>query len=151
MKTKHIAIKNKRATYNEADGHIVCKNSSYEVEFDFDEEWSAYEAKKARFTIWRKGRYENIDIEFKGNVCPIPPVTNTPFIMIGVYVDDSICTTTPATIFCDPSILCGASKSVLNADEVSNINNAIKLWVEQNASTGAKPNVKIENGILYLR
>ena len=149
MKTKHIEVKNKRAIYNEADGHIVCGNC-YDAEFAFDEEWSAHEVKRARFTFWHKGRYESIDVEFKGNICPIPPLFNIKFVKIGVYVEGGISTTTAANIACDESILCGASKSVLRADEVDAINDALILWMKQNPpKDGVSPTVDvavIDNG-----
>ena len=181
MKTKHIVVRNKRAIYNKTDGNIVCKNSSYEVEFDFDEEWSEYEKKKARFKYYHKGLYKNVDVEFEGNICPVPPLANTKFVYVGVYVEDSIYTTTSAIIECDPSILCGESKSLLRADEVAEINDAINSWLQERAALteadkidiakkisistakiengiiyvlnefGVKPTVKIENGIFYVK
>lgn len=130
-KTKHITIKDKVATYNEADGRIVCKNGGYEAEFIFDEEWDSYQVKRARFTVIINKKRKSVDIEFRGNKCPIPPLANTQFVEIGVYVPDEICTTTPATIGCDRSTLCGDTESVLSVDEVAEINGTIIAWMEE--------------------
>ena len=51
MKILHISVLDKKATYLNRDGDIVCGNSDYVIEFAFDAEWDAHEEKIARF-IW---------------------------------------------------------------------------------------------------
>ena len=80
----------------------VCGNSDYVLSFDFDEEWSEFEHKTARFTF--NGKYE--DVVFSGNECPVPIISNTHSIFVGVFAGD-LCTTTPAYIPAKKSILCG--------------------------------------------
>lgn len=101
MKTLHISISDKIATYRQRDGEIVCGNSDYQIEFTFDAEWASYSTKTARFIV--NGRYE--DVEFTGTTCPVPIITNATEVMVGVYAGN-LCTTTPATISCKLSILC---------------------------------------------
>lgn len=100
MPNIQINIKNKVARADRAI--IVCDNSDYTAVFDFDDEWSAYETKTARFVYG--GRYT--DVVFSGNECPIPEIHDTRSLTIGVYAGD-LHTTTPAYISCVPSILCG--------------------------------------------
>lgn len=101
MKTLHVIVSNKVATYLQRDGYIVCGNSDYQVEFTFSSEWDAYERKNARF-IWRG---KPVDVEFSGNVCPVPIVANTEQLKVGVYVEN-LSTTTSAVIPCRLSVLC---------------------------------------------
>ena len=101
MKTLHVIISNKVATYLQRDGYIVCGNSDNQIEFTFDAEWDAYERKTARF-IWN-GKYKNV--EFEGTLCPVPIVANTERLEVGVYVED-LSTTTSAVIPCRLSVLC---------------------------------------------
>ena len=103
MKTLHIIVANKIATYSQRGGDIVCGNSDYQIEFTFDDEWAAYAQKTARF-IWN-GKYK--DVVFSGTVCPVPIVANTDRLEIGVYAED-LCTTTSAVIACRRSILCNS-------------------------------------------
>ena len=109
MKTLHIIVANKIATYSSRGGEIVCGNSDYAIEFSFDEEWDAYETKTARF-IWG-GKY--VDKEFTGTVCPVPVLENTTMLEVGVFVErlgssapERLITTTTAIINCKKSIRC---------------------------------------------
>lgn len=99
----HIIVKNKVSTYLKRDGDIVCGNGDYQIEFAFDSEWDSYAVKTARF-VWN-GKYQ--DKVFTGNICPVPVITNAASVTIGVYAGD-MSTTTPATISCKKSILCGS-------------------------------------------
>lgn len=101
MKTLHVIISNKVATYLQRDGYIVCGNADNQIEFTFDKEWDAYERKTARF-IWGG---KPVDVEFSGNVCPVPIVANTEQLKVGVYVEN-LSTTTSAVIPCRLSVLC---------------------------------------------
>lgn len=100
MPNIQINIKNKVARADRAI--IVCDNSDYTAVFDFDDEWSAYETKTARFVYC--GTYT--DVVVTGNECPIPKIQDARSLYVGVYAGD-LHTTTPAYISCVPSILCG--------------------------------------------
>lgn len=104
MRTLHIGVLDKKATYLSRDGDIVCGNSDYVIEFAFDAEWAAHEEKIARF-IWN-GHYQ--DVKFTGTSCAVPIVTHTTELRVGVYAGE-LSTTTSATIGCQKSILCDSS------------------------------------------
>lgn len=104
METIRIFVAKNIATC-ERGTSIVCDNSDYQIEFVFDEEWSNYPNRTARF-IWNKQYY---DVEFTGNTCMMPPVCSTEYCNIGVY-SDGIQTTTGAKIRCRPSVLDLASE-----------------------------------------
>ena len=104
MKTLHISVANKIATYQQRDGDIVCGNSDYQIQFIFDSEWNAYTKKTARFK-WNGKHY---DKDFSGNICPVPIITDTYRVEVGVFVEN-LETTTSAVIGCKRSILCGGS------------------------------------------
>ena len=101
MKILHVTVRDKIATYHKRDGDIVCGNSDYVIEFDFDSEWDAYSEKKARF-IWNG---KHFDQAFTGTTCPVPTIKNATSCSVGVFAGD-LSTTTPATIGCRISILC---------------------------------------------
>ena len=106
MKTLHIIVANKVATYLQRDGYIVCGNSDNQIEFTFDDDWGGHNTKTARF-IWN-GKYE--DVQFSGTVCPVPVIANTDLLVVGVYVEGkNLSTTTPASIPCKRSILCNSA------------------------------------------
>ena len=95
-----ITVRNKIAQTQNAP-EIVCGNNDYTAIFDFDAEWSDYDAKTARF-IWRDiltGRMRYKDTLFTGSSVSMPVVYNTYQILIGVYAGD-IRTTTPAAVPC---------------------------------------------------
>ena len=100
MPNIQINIKNKVARADRAI--IVCDNSDYTAVFDFDDEWSAYDTKTARFVCG--GRYT--DVVFSGNECPVPVIQDTRAVTVGVFAGD-LHTTTPAYFACVPSILFG--------------------------------------------
>lgn len=103
MSLLQINVANKVANYSKRGGGVVCGNSDYVVEFVFDSEWDAYETKTARF-IWND---KFLDVEFNGTTCPMPAVHRADVVKVGVYAGD-LCTTTPAVIPCQRSVLCGA-------------------------------------------
>lgn len=78
---------------------IVCGNSDYTINFDFDSEWDAYTAKTARFVFCVNGSLLCQDVLFEGDTCAAPPFYNTDSVAVGVYAGD-IHTTTPARIPC---------------------------------------------------
>ena len=80
---------------------VVCGNSDYVVVFDFDDEWSGYEVKTARF-VWcdlKTGKVKHSDVVFSGDICMAPVLYDTAAVAIGVYAGD-IHTTTPARVPC---------------------------------------------------
>lgn len=81
---------------------VVCGNSDYEVEFRFDEEWNDHSIKTARFRV--NGEYT--DVVFEGNVCNMPIISNAKIVWIGVFAGE-LSTSTPAIVYCKPSILDG--------------------------------------------
>ena len=102
----NIMIKNKIATKSNNVTYI-CDNSDYVINFDFDDEWDAYDTKTARFAYG--GQYT--DIVFAGNRCNVPVITNTYAFHIGIFAGD-LHTTTPVRVPCRKSILSGASTHV---------------------------------------
>lgn len=101
MKTLHISVVDKVATYQKRDGVIVCGNSDYQIFFTFDDDWGNYDTKTARFIYG--GTYT--DVVFSGNTCPVPVLRNITSVSVGLYAGD-LCTSTPAEIECQKSILC---------------------------------------------
>lgn len=106
-----IAVRNKVATSPRET--IVCGNSDYTLHFDFDDEWSAYETKTARFIY--NGTF--VDVVFAGDVCAVPVIKNASVCEVGVFAGD-LKTTTPALISCNRSILC---KDGLPADPAPDV------------------------------
>lgn len=101
MPTIKIKVKDKVAKQGDREVY-VCGNSDFTVVFSFDTEWDAYTAKTARFKY--NGFFQ--DVVFTGNECPMPIISNTNNIQIGVYAGD-LHTTTAASIMARKSILCG--------------------------------------------
>ena len=101
MNQKHairVEVKNKIATSDKTV--YVCDNSDYEIDFSFDAEWNAFDMKTARFT-WDGNIH---DEAFTGNRCPVPIISDTLKIYVGVFAGN-LCTTTPAFIVAERSIL----------------------------------------------
>lgn len=124
MPNLQIIINNKIATYVKRSGAVVCGNSDYVAEFAFDQEWDAHENKIARFT-WG-GKY--FDVPLKGSTCQVPIVRDTHTLTVGVYAGN-LCTTTPATIPCQRSILCGTDIEHPEAEDFQ-ISEALKAAEE---------------------
>lgn len=130
IKTYPVNVTACRATYDaNTHGKLVCGNP-FKIEFTFDEQWADRDEKKAKIKFYHSGIYKSLIIEFKGNVCPVPALYNIQHIEVGVFVEKDICTTTGAIIECEKSINCGASKSVLGADAIDNINKALSATYE---------------------
>lgn len=94
----------------------ICGNSDFVVNFDFDSEWEKYETKTARF-ICDDTSY--VDVLFDGTVCPIPILSNTHRVRVGVYAGN-LKTTTPAYITSAKSILCDGGTPADPPDDVYN-------------------------------
>lgn len=102
MPEMNITVRNKIAT--KTDNVVyVCGNSDYVINFDFDSEWDAYDAKTAQFNVNGK----HIPVVFTGNQCKVPVITNTYAFHAGVFAGD-LHTTTAARVPCRKCILCGA-------------------------------------------
>lgn len=89
-----------RIAVADADAHIVCGNSDYQIKFIFDADWTGVTAKTARFFC--NGVYT--DVVFSGDKVTAPPIINSDYVEIGVYAENL--TTTPARIPCRRSIKC---------------------------------------------
>lgn len=97
----HVDVVNKIATFQKRGGCIVCGNSDYKIKFSFDREWDAHKEKTARFIY--NGQFT--DVDFTGDLCPVPIIYDTPEVEVGVYASE-LKTTTSAFIGCYRSILC---------------------------------------------
>lgn len=147
-----VTIRDKIATYAEMRPY-VCGNSDYVIHFDMDEEWAAHETKTARF-VKDNGAYQ--DQVFTGNDCPVPVISNTFAIRVGVFAGD-LHTTTPAYIPAKKSILCGSAFPADPAPDVyaqlmehlnqieqngvseAEIKAAIAAYLEENPVEGVTP------------
>lgn len=105
MPTINISVENKVAKLT-SDSVIVCGNSDYTIEFDFDSEWDDFEAKTVRVAYIKKGRHECVDVLFENSTVTIPAVYGVQQVAIGVYAEN-IHTTTPAFIPCEACITDG--------------------------------------------
>jgi len=94
-----IQISNKIATCL-SELPVVCGNSDYIIDFLFDEEWNEHFVKTARFRT--NGEYT--DVVFEGNECPMPIISNSKVMWVGVFAGN-LSTSTPAIVHCKPSIL----------------------------------------------
>lgn len=114
MRTIKIKVRDKIAKQSDREVY-VCGNSDFTVAFSFDAEWDAYTAKTARF------KYNGVfqDVVFTGNVCPMPIISNTNTIQIGVYAGD-LHTTTAANVMARKSILCGDGTHDVPPEDVYN-------------------------------
>lgn len=113
MKEINITIRDKIAENVSGSGY-VCGNSDYTVVFDFDAEWDEFDTKTARFVKQDK---TFTDVVFNGNQCPMPILSNTYNIYVGVFAGD-LHTTTPAHISAKKSILCDGGTPAAPAEDV---------------------------------
>ena len=146
MKILHISITDKKATYRERDGDIVCGNSDYMIEFTFDKEWDVHTVKTARFIYG--GRYQ--DVVFEGTDCSVPILSGVTSVSVGVYAGD-LYTTTPAIIGCKQSILCTNGLPESPSDDVyaqilSMLGEGVKKSFD---GDGTALNLEIKDNIVY--
>lgn len=82
----------------------VGDNTGDKVVFTFDAEWDEFSTKTALF-VWNG---KDFSVEFSGNECEVPEITNATKFLVGVYVGDGEDpikrTTTSAQIPCQLSI-----------------------------------------------
>lgn len=93
----------------------ICGNTDFVVNFAFDAEWNEFSYKTARF-IHSAGY---TDVVFEGNQCPVPKISNTHNMKVGVFAGD-LRTTTPAHVGAKNSILCGSGVPAPPSDDVYN-------------------------------
>lgn len=98
---KKISIREKIARDSNPEVKLVCNNSDYVVEFDWDEEWDEHEMKTARFSYGGKFK----DIVFSGRICEVPVLHRSCLVKIGLFAGE-LRTTTAAMVGVTPSILC---------------------------------------------
>ena len=98
----HIDVVNKIATFQKRDGCIVCGNSGYQIQFNFDSEWDGVD--RTIVFILPDG-IEKVNIE-DGSLCPVPIIRNADKIIVGVISTDEKMATTGTVIECRRSILC---------------------------------------------
>lgn len=110
-----ITVRDKIATHV-GDAYYVCGNSDFVVRFDFDEEWDALDVKTARF-IREDGAYH--DQVFSGSECPVPIISNTNNVRVGVFAGN-LSTTTAARVPAVKSILCPGGVPASPGDDVYN-------------------------------
>ena len=114
----NIIVKNKIAKAAQ-DFIVICGNSDYLINFDFDDEWNEHEVKTARFSFTKNGVKEFIDIVFANNVCNMPVLSNISTVEIGVFAGD-LRTTTPCLLSCKNSILCESGAPVEPPEDIYN-------------------------------
>ena len=104
MPTIHINVKNRVATAN-GDSHIINGNSDYNIEFDFDAEWSDLNNKIGIFAYpdaaAHKWAYQTV--MFSGNTCTVPILRDIHCVYVGVTAGN-VRVTTPAKVQCRLSI-----------------------------------------------
>ena len=104
MPTIHINVKNRVATAN-GDSHIINGNSDYNIEFDFDAEWSDLNNKIGIFAYpdaaAHKWAYQTV--LFSGNTCTVPILRDIHCVYVGVTAGN-VRVTTPAKVQCRLSI-----------------------------------------------
>lgn len=138
MKTLNMSVSDKILSFDRESEKIVCGNDDYQIEFDFDDEWSSRTNKTARF-IWNNTYF---DQEFTGNTCPIPPIFDTKVVKVGIYADD-IYSTTTVVVDCIPAILGG--REVANNETGGSYTNEAKRYAEQAKSAADEAKAVAEN------
>ena len=108
----NVTVRDKIATKTD-DTEYVCGNSDFAVVFDFDDEWNPFDMKTARFVY--EGKHQ--DIVFIGNECPVPVISGTHRIWVGVFAGD-LHTTTSAYIPAKKSILCDSGSPEAPPEDV---------------------------------
>ena len=106
MQSINIAVTEKVAVNTTPGVILVCGNSGYKLTFDFDAEWANLPERTARLVYTKNGGNYYQDVLFTGDTVDLPILSNIDYVLIGVYAGD-LCTTTPAKVLCDKSILCG--------------------------------------------
>jgi hypothetical protein len=99
---------------------VVCGNSDYVIDFEFDEEWDNHDVKTAVFVV--KGQI--MKQVFTGTVCEMPVFQNTLVAWVGVFAgtidDGTLSTSTPALVHCKPCVTDGDNPPAPPQDDVYN-------------------------------
>jgi hypothetical protein len=99
---------------------VVCGNSDYVIDFEFDEEWSTHDLKTAIFVV----NGQSTEQVFTGNVCEMPVFQNTLMAWVGVFAgtinDGTLSTSTPALVHCKPCITDGDNLPLPPQDDIYN-------------------------------
>lgn len=136
-----ITVRNKIAMLA-APTAIVCGNSDYSIQFEFDDEWAGYETKTARFITGSK----YTDVVFSGDTVDVPIVYNTHMVAVGVFAGD-LRTTTPALIFAHRGILDGTgSPAAPDADVYNAIMQALNDRIPEPSKDGTAGQVLATDG-----
>ena len=106
-----IAIQNRIAQVK-AGIELICNNPTDTIRFEFDNEWSGYDIKTARFS-W-EGKH--IDVPFSGNTVQIPEIFRTNYVFVGVFTNTI--TSTAVKVKCRYSIKCMGGKVIVPSDDV---------------------------------
>lgn len=126
-----ISIKDKIATAPQ-DALIVCGNSDYFVEFEFDDEWENSNIKTARFYY----NFCHQDIVFEGNICQVPVLAETQLLKVGVFTDN-VMTTTDAEIKCEYSIKKYGGNIITPTEDVyAQIMELLNKYIQGGGSSG---------------
>jgi hypothetical protein len=132
---------------------VVCGNSDYVIDFEFDEEWNAHNVKTAVFKV----NGEIVRKVFEGTVCEMPVFQNTLVAWVGVFAgtidDGTLSTSTPALVRCKPCVTDGDTLPAPPPDDVYNqivelCNEAVNTAksVEERANKGEFNGEKGEDG-----
>lgn len=98
---------------------LICGNSDYTVTFSFDNEWNAFAVKTAVFRYRRNGAAVTERVQFSGNVCAVPVLTDTDEVFVGVEAG-CIRTAAPARIPCAQCITDLPSSAYTPPEDVFN-------------------------------
>lgn len=122
---------------------VVCGNSDYVIDFEFDEEWNQHEVKTAVFSVNGQIRKE----VFSGNVCKMPVFENALVAWVGVFAgtinDGTLSTSTPALVHCKPCITDGDKPLAPPQDDVYN---QIVALCEEAVATAESVEQRADNG-----
>ena len=80
-------------------GDIPCGVDGCTVTFTFDDSWSAYPTRTARFSYLQKDGWHYRDVTFTGVTASIPVLPEIDFVLIGVFAGD-LQTLAPARVSC---------------------------------------------------
>lgn len=103
-------VRNRRITVS-GSPLIVCGNSDYALNVDFDSEWDGIEHITAQFQYLRDGQPVTKNAPVTNGTCRIPVLRGTWEVLIGIS-GGNIRTAAPARIMCIPCVtdLCGTEK-----------------------------------------
>lgn len=133
MNTIYVSI-NKLVAVAEEPATIVCDNTGYQIEFDFDADWDAYPKKTAVFVWFRDSLPYTHVVPFEGDTVAVPQMSAVKRLFVGVTAGD-LQTSTPAQIKCQQSILsnCGNGQDAPTESEYAQLMAMINTTVGESA------------------